>query len=58
MSCGRFDEVLLPLSIGRAVAKLMKTSLSPMYFRLLISIKHGCQHRILTSVKRGKHQAN
>jgi hypothetical protein len=33
MSRGRFAELLLPLSIGRAVVKLMKMSLSLMYFR-------------------------
>jgi hypothetical protein len=59
MSCGRFAELLLPLSVSRAIAKLMKTLLSPMYFRrFLISVKYGCQHRILTSVKHGKDQAN
>jgi hypothetical protein len=56
MSRGRFAELLLPLFVGRFVAKLMKMSLSLMYFcRFLISVKHGC---ILTSVKHGKHQVN
>jgi hypothetical protein len=59
MSRSRFAELLLSLFVGRVMAKVMKTSLSPMYFcRFLISVKHECQHRILTSVKHGKHQAN
>jgi hypothetical protein len=59
MSRSRFAELLLSLFVGRVVAKVMKMTLSPMYFRrFLISVEHECQHRILTSMKHGKHQAN